>query len=100
MRNTVHLVAAEDYIRFRPLFQLPMDRALSGTFGGRLTLLVDGFWQADWKISKDRGVLEIRPFAALGAADRAAITAGAERLLDFAGPAGTARDVRFVPDGN
>ncbi len=69
-----------------------------GATGG--TLLVDGFWQADWKISKDRGVLEIRPFAALGAADRAAITAGAERLLDFAGPAGTARDVRFVPDGN
>jgi hypothetical protein len=68
-----------------------------GATGG--TLLVGGFWQADWKISKDRGVLEIRPFVALRAADRAAIAAEGERLLDFAGPAGFARDVRFVPDG-
>jgi len=66
------------------------------------TLLVDGFWQADWKIAKGQGVLEIRSFAALSAADRAAIAAEGERLLDFAGTAGTAgstRDVRFVPDG-
>jgi hypothetical protein len=63
------------------------------------TLLVDGFWQADWKITKDRGVLEIRPFAALSAAGRAASAAEGERSLDFAGRAGIARDVRFVPDG-
>jgi hypothetical protein len=37
MRNTVHLVTAEDYLRFRPLFQPLMDRALSGHFGPRLT---------------------------------------------------------------
>jgi hypothetical protein len=72
MRNTVHLVDARDYIRFRPLFQPPLDRVLSGTFGRRLsgvdlvpgrrpvplppghratggTLLADGFWQADWR---------------------------------------------------
>jgi hypothetical protein len=63
------------------------------------TLLADGFWQADWKITKSQGVLEIRPFVALSAAERAAITAEGERLLDFAGTAGSARDVRFVPDG-
>jgi hypothetical protein len=68
-----------------------------GATGG--TLLVDGFWQADWKIAKSRGGLEIRPFVALRAADRAAIAAEGQRLLDFAGPAGIARDVRFVPDG-
>jgi hypothetical protein len=68
-----------------------------GATGG--TLLVDGFWQANWKIARDRGVLEIRPFVALSAAGRAAIAAEGQRLLDFAGPAGTARDVRFVQDG-
>jgi hypothetical protein len=70
----------------------------NGASGG--TLLIDGFWQAEWKISKDGGVLEIRPFVPLSAADRAAVAAEGERLLDFAGTAGTVRDVRFVPAGN
>jgi hypothetical protein len=69
-----------------------------GAAGG--TLLIDGFWQADWKLSQDRGVLEVRPFVPLSAADRAAVAAEGERLLDFAGPASIARDVRFVQPGN
>jgi hypothetical protein len=69
-----------------------------GAAGG--TLLIDGFWQADWKLSQDRGVLEVRPFVPLSAADRAAVAAEGERLLDFAGSAPTARDVRFVQPGN
>ncbi len=68
-----------------------------GATGG--TLLVDGFWQADWTIAKEPGVLEVRPFVPLSAADRAAIAAEGERLLDFAGPAGIVRDVRFAPEG-
>ena len=36
MRNTVHLVTAEDYVCFRPLFQPLMDRALAGHFGPHL----------------------------------------------------------------
>src|SRR5271167_968177 len=36
MRNTVHLVTAEDYICFRPLFQPLMERALAGHFGQNL----------------------------------------------------------------
>ena len=64
-----------------------------GGCGG--TLLVDGRWQGDWKIS--RGVLEIEPFISLGPADRDAIVAEAERLLGFAAPAIAVRDVRFVP---
>jgi hypothetical protein len=44
-------------------------------------------------------VLDIRPFVALSAVGQAAIAAEGERLLDFAGPAGTARDGRFVQDG-
>jgi Winged helix DNA-binding domain len=64
-----------------------------GATGG--TLLVDGLWQADWKIGE--GVLEIEPFISLGPADRDAVTAEGERLLGFAAPAIAVRDVRFVP---
>ena len=64
-----------------------------GATGG--TLLVDGLWQADWKISQS--VLEIEPFTPLGPADRDAIVAEGERLLGFAAPAIAVRDVRFVP---
>ena len=59
------------------------------------TLLIDGLWQADWKISQ--GVLEIEPFISLGPADRDAVAAEGERLLGFAAPAIAVRDVRFVP---
>jgi hypothetical protein len=64
-----------------------------GATGG--TLLVDGRWQADWKISQ--GVLEIEPFISLGPADRDAVAAEGERLLGFVAPAIAVRDVRFVP---
>ena len=36
MRNTVHLVTAADFVRFRPLFQLRIERDLSGHFGRNL----------------------------------------------------------------
>jgi hypothetical protein len=65
----------------------------NGATGG--TLLVDGLWQADWKIGQ--GVLQIRPFVPLSPADRDAITAEGERLLVFAAPATAIRDVRFAP---
>ncbi|HTX25972.1 MAG TPA: winged helix DNA-binding domain-containing protein [Streptosporangiaceae bacterium] len=63
------------------------------------TLLVDGFWQADWTITKgkDRAELVIRPFIQLGSPARDAITAEGSRLLEFAAPA-AAHDVRFVPE--
>ena len=59
------------------------------------TLLVDGLWQADWKISQ--GVLEIEPFISLGPAHRDAVASEGKRLLGFAAPAIAVRDVRFVP---
>ena len=162
MRNTVHLVDAADFVRFRPLYQPRMERALAGKFGRNLvgvdlaelgataaallgetpltraelgarlaprwpdhdpaalayaagrviphrrpvplppghggcggTLLVGGWWQADWKISQ--GILQIRPFSPLSAADRDAIVAEGERLLGFAASATAVRDVRFAP---
>jgi hypothetical protein len=60
------------------------------------TVLIEGFWQADWTItrSRDRAVLEIRPFGALGVARQDAIGAEGRRLLEFAAPA-AAHDVRF-----
>ena len=68
-----------------------------GATGG--TLLVDGLWQADWRISQDRqgAVLAIQPFTELGPAGRDAVAAEGERLLEFATPAGTVRDIRFGP---
>ena len=87
---------------------VPLPAGHGGTGG---TLLVDGFWQADWKIVSDktRSVLEVRPFIELSPAERDAIAAEGELLLGFAGPAGTVsatgpalgsstgQDVRFAP---
>jgi DNA glycosylase AlkZ-like len=158
MRNTVHLLTAEDFVSFRPLLQPLMERGLAGNFGRNLagvdlaelkalaaallsqdaltrvelgrrpeydnlllsfaersrviphrrpvplppgngatggTLLVDGLWQADWKITE--GTLEIRPHRRLSGAEMDAIAAEGARLLDFAGPPGTGQDVRFAP---
>jgi Winged helix DNA-binding domain len=36
MRNTVHLITAQDFARFRPLYQPMMERALAGHFGRNL----------------------------------------------------------------
>jgi hypothetical protein len=67
---------------------VPLPAGHGGTGG---TLLVDGFWQADWKIVSDktRSVLEIRPFIELSPAERDAVAAEGELLLGFAGPAAT-----------
>jgi hypothetical protein len=60
------------------------------------TVLIDGFWAADWTITRgrDRAVLEIRPFGSLGVSGPDAIAAEGSRLLEFAAPA-AAHDVRF-----
>jgi hypothetical protein len=74
---------------------VPLPPGLGATGG---TLLVDGLWQADWKIAttKDQTILQIQPFIALTAAERDAIAAEGELLLDFAAPAAPSRDVRFA----
>ena len=75
----------------RPVPLQPGNGARTGT------LLLDGFWQADWAITRsvDRAVLKIRPFARLGRAARDAVAAEGSRLLAFAAPA-AAHDVRFA----
>ena len=52
-----------------------------GGCGG--TLLVDGRWQADWKISPDG--LQIRPFSALSAADRSLLAYSGDAWGGFLG---------------
>jgi len=64
------------------------------------TLLVDGFWRADWKITKgiegpDRAVLHVLPFEPLGPGEASDVTAEGSRLLEFAAPA-AAHDVRIA----
>jgi hypothetical protein len=76
----------------RPVPLPPGNGASSGT------LLVDGFWQADWKITRegDRAVLHVQPFIRLAPGDVDAIAAEGERLLGFTAPAAAGREVRFT----
>jgi hypothetical protein len=74
---------------------VPLPAGLGATTG---TLLSDGFWTADWTITRgpDRAVLEIRPFGSFGRVRQDAAGAEGSRLLEFAAPA-AAHDVRFSP---
>jgi Winged helix DNA-binding domain len=70
------------------------------------TLLIDGQWQANWKIIRTepkggqrQATLRVEPFVRLGAADRAAIEAEGAGLLAFAAAAADVRDVQFAPVG-
>ena len=75
----------------RPVPLPPGNGATTGT------VLVDGFWEGDWTItrSRDRAVLEIRPFGPPGVAGQEAIAAEGSRLLEFAAPAAV-HDVRIT----
>ena len=61
------------------------------------TLLIDGVWDATWKITPE--ALTITPFRRLTAAERSAVEEEAARLLAFTCPADPARPVRFAPAG-
>jgi hypothetical protein len=90
------LLSYADRSRFIPHGRpVPLPAGHGATTG---TLLVDGFWQADWTITrgKDRAELEIRPFIELRSPARDAISAEGSALLEFAASA-AAHDVRFAP---
>ena len=70
------------------------------------TLLIDGQWQANWKIirgnvksSAGQAILRVEPFVRLGPTDRAAIEAEGAGLLAFAAAGADVRDVQFAPVG-
>ncbi len=62
------------------------------------TVLIDGLWNALWKITRNDGsaVLTVTPFRALSASEEADITEEGARLLAFTSPR-QVHDVRFAP---
>lgn len=72
---------------------------LPGNGGTSGTVLVDGFFQAVWKITRQRtaATLTIEPFIPLSPHDRAALAEEGERLLAFAAADADAHDIQFVP---
>jgi hypothetical protein len=64
---------------------VPLPPGLGGTTG---TVLIDGFWQAVWKVTRQRGAvtLRIEPFARLSARQTTAVSSEGSRLLAFVAP--------------
>jgi hypothetical protein len=60
-------------------------------------VLVGGFVAGSWRIDVSRGAaaLIVRPFAPISRPDQAAIAQEGQRLLDFARPQASARDIQF-----
>jgi Winged helix DNA-binding domain len=88
----------------RPVPLPPGNGATTGT------LLIDGFWEGEWTITRDRdrAVLEVRPHRRLNGLEQDAITAEGSGLLEFTVPAARAapaartapsagHDVRITP---
>jgi hypothetical protein len=63
--------------------------------------LVDGYVRGTWKLDRTRkaATLAVRPFGTLSKKDAAAVTAEATRLLTFAAPEATTRDVSVGAPG-
>lgn len=76
-------------------------RALPGNGGRSGTVLIDGTFQATWRIAVAGGkaTLQIKPFARLPKADEDALTAEGARLLAFAADAASDHDIRLIDPG-
>jgi hypothetical protein len=61
-------------------------------------VLIDGLWQATWKVAGGRGgtALRIEPFTRLTAGQAAEVTAEGARLLAFLAPGADARDIQIA----
>jgi hypothetical protein len=68
-----------------------------GNGGSRGTMLVDGFWRANWGIVFDggRAYLDVEAFQPLSRRDRVAVAAEGRRLLAFAAAGSDAGDIRI-----
>jgi hypothetical protein len=80
---------------------VPLPPGPGGTCG---TVLVDGFWQATWRITRgreggtggDAALLRVEPFARLSPRQAAAVAEEGARLLGFAAADAGTHDVRVV----
>jgi Winged helix DNA-binding domain len=75
--------------------RVPLPPGPGGTGG---TVLVDGLWQATWKITRqrDRVTLRIEPFARLPGGQHAAVTEEGARLLAFVAPDAGPGDIHLA----
>jgi hypothetical protein len=71
-----------------------------GSLGGSTgTVLIDGFWQGIWKISRPRPgtvTLRVEPFTELPAEQAAAVTAEGTGLLAFVAPDAEASEIQLA----
>jgi hypothetical protein len=75
---------------------LPLPPGLGGSNG---TVLIDGFWRATWKITRQRGgtvTLRVEPFTEFSAEQTAGVTAEATGLLAFVAPDAEAIEIKLV----
>lgn len=75
---------------------VPLPPGLGGTTG---TVLIDGFWQATWRITRSRdrtAALRIEPFTRLSAELTAALTREGSDLLAFAAADVTAGEIQVA----
>ncbi len=75
--------------------KVPLPPGLGGNCG---TVLIDGLWQATWKIVRRRGgpTLRIEPFTRLSVGQAAAVTEEGARLLAFAAPDAGSGDIHLA----
>ncbi len=76
---------------------IPVDRPVplwTGNGGTQGTLLIDGVWDAVWKIAGQ--VLTVTPFRRLTADEKSAIAGEGARLLAFTCPDAASPDIRFT----
>jgi hypothetical protein len=62
-------------------------------------VLIDGFWRATWKITRERGgtaTLRVEPFTELSAEQTAGVTAEAAGLLAFVAPDAEASEIKLA----
>ena len=75
---------------------VPLPPGLGGSNG---TVLIDGFWRATWKITRQRGgtvTLRVEPFTEFSAEQTAGVTAEATGLLAFVAPDAEAVEIKLV----
>lgn len=75
---------------------VPLPPGLGGSNG---TVLIDGFWRATGKITRQRGgtvTLRVEPFTELSAEQTAGVTAEATGLLAFVAPDAEAIEIKLV----